>query len=95
MSKEKQKPKKAPDIQIERIYEQPPDSISFYCEITQVFGTKNEIIVQLYETIPGIPSPARKLGKVRTRLKTTVVFSLSHAANLGKALVKRTKEQKK
>lgn len=94
MSKEKQKKEEVP-LKIERIFEQPPDSISIYCEMAQVFGTENEIVVQLYETIPGTPNPEGKIIRVRTRLRATVVLSLSHASNLGKALVERTKEQKK
>jgi len=94
MPEKKQKKEEVP-VTIERIYEQPPDSISFYCEMGQVFGTENEIVVQFYETIPGTPNPEGKITRVRTRLRATVVLSLTHAANIGKALVERTKEHKK
>lgn len=94
MPEEKQKKKEVPAT-IERIYEQPPDSISFFCEMGQVFGTGNEIIAQFYETIPGPPGPDGKITRVRTRLRATIVLSMSHAANIGKMLVEKTKEHKK
>lgn len=79
----------------ERIFEQPPDSISFYCDIGQVLGTPNEVVVQFYETIPGPPGPGGKIARVRSRLRATITFSMTHAANIGKLLIKKTKENKK
>jgi len=94
MSEERQGSKEVP-LKAERIFEQPPDSISLYCDVVQVFGTKNEVVVQFYETIPGPPGPEGKITKVRTRLRATITLSHSHAANMGKLLVEQTKEQKK
>lgn len=94
MPEEKQKQKEVPAT-VERIFEQPPDAISFYCEMGQVFGTANEIVVQFYETIPGTPSPGGKIARVRTRLRATITFSIAHATNIGKLLIEKTKEHKK
>lgn len=77
-------------LQITREYVQPDDAISFFAEQGQVFRTGNEIILQLYETIPG--PPAGKGGvieKVRTRLRATVTLSPAHARNLAELILKR------
>jgi hypothetical protein len=98
MSEEKQTPKeipKAAPVMIERIFEQPPDAISFYCDLGQVFSTGNEVVVQFYEAIPGPPSPQGNITRVRTRLRATVTFSTPHAKNIGKTLIERTEEVKK
>lgn len=94
MPEEKKKKKEVPAT-IERVFEQPPDSISFYCEMGQVFATENEIVVQFYEMIPGPPGPEGNITRVRTSLRATVTFSIPHAANIGKTLVEKTKELKK
>ena len=78
-----------------RVFEQPPDAISFYCDIGQVLATGNEVVVQFYETIPGPPDPDGKITRVRSRLRATVTLSLPHATNIGKHLVKKTKGQEK
>ena len=84
-----------PGAQIERYFEQSPTAISFYCDLTQVVSTDNEVILQLYETIPASPDREGKITKVVSRLKATVTFSPSHARNFGKVLVERTAEVKK
>lgn len=94
MPEKKQKKKEAP-VTMERVFEQPPDAISFYCDIGQVLATGNEIVLQFYETIPGPPGPDGKITRVRSRLRATVILSLPHAANIGKHLIKKTKEPKK
>ena len=94
MSEKYQKTKDKP-ITAERIYEQPSDAISFYSEIGQVFATKNEVVLQFYETIPGPPGPKGSITTARSRLKATVTLSLKHAANIGKLLVQKTKEKQK
>ena len=59
MSEEGKIPKQ---IQIQRVFEQPLDAVSFYCDMTQILSTGNEIILQLYEAIPGPPGgPGGKL----------------------------------
>lgn len=78
------------EMQIERIFEQPPDAVSFYCDMGQVFSTGNEIVLQFYEVIPGPPGPGGLITKVRTRLRATVTFSIPHARNIGNLLLQKT-----
>jgi hypothetical protein len=92
MSEEGKIPKQ---IQIQRVFEQPPDAISFYCDMTQVLSTGNEIILQFYEAIPGPPSPGGQITHMRTRLRSTVTVSFPHARNIGKLLIERAAEEKK
>jgi hypothetical protein len=77
------------ELQIERIFEQPPDAVSFYCDMAQFFSTGNEIVMQFYEVIPGPPGPGGDITKVRTRLRATVTFSIPHARNIGNLLLQR------
>jgi len=94
MPEKKQKPKE--DITgMERVFEQPPDSISFYCEMGHVLATGNEIILQFYDIIPGAPNLKGNIEKVKTRLRATITLSYPHAANIGKLLTERTKEKAK
>lgn len=92
MPEKKQKPKEVPTA-MERVFEQPPDSISFYCEMGQVLATGNEIIVQFYETIPGAPNLKGNIDKAKTRLRATITLSYPHAANMGKLLTEKTKKK--
>lgn len=92
MVEKKQKPKKVPSA-MERVFEQPLDSISFYSEMAQVLATGNEIIVQFYETIPGAPDLKGNIEKAKTRLRATITLSYPHAANMGKLLTERTKKK--
>jgi len=78
------------EVEIERVFEQPPDAVSFYCDMGQVFSTGNEIVLQFYEVIPGPPGPGGNITKVRTRLRATVTFSKLHARNIGNLLLQRT-----
>lgn len=94
MDKETEPAKKEPLV-IERIFEQPPDATSFYCDLAQIFTTGKEIVLQFYDTIPGVPGPSGTIGSIRTRLRTTITFSIPHAENLGKLLVERTKPESK
>jgi hypothetical protein len=89
MTDEKQPPKEN-ILQIERIFEQPPDAISFYAEMAQVIQTGHEVVLQFYETVPGPPAgPGGNIIKVRSRLRATLTLSFSHAQNLGKMLVEK------
>ena len=92
MSEEGKIPKQ---IQIQRVFEQPPDATSFYCDMTQVLSTGNEIILQFYEAIPGPPSPGGQITHMRTRLRSSVTVSFPHARNIGKLLIERAAEEKK
>lgn len=77
-------------LKITREYVQPDDAISFYAEQGQVFRTGNEIMLQLYETIPGPPvEEGGKIDKVLTRLRATVTLSPAHARNLAELILKR------
>ena len=73
----------------QRIFEQGPDSISFYCDLAQVINSGHEIVIQLYETIPGPPSAVGAIQSVRSRLRSTVTVSLAHAKNLGNNLLQQ------
>lgn len=78
-------------LQIERSFKQSSDAISFYCDYAQVMATENEVVIQLYETIPGLPDSDGKLTKAVSRLRATVTLSVSHAKTFGKVLFERTK----
>jgi len=80
--------------QIERTFEQPSDAISFYCDFAQVIATENEVVLQLYETILGVPDPGGKITKAVSRLRASVTFSVAHAQTVGKVFVERTKVEK-
>jgi len=88
MPEEKQVPK---ELQIERVYEQPPDAISFYCDLAQILSTGNEMVMQFYEAVPGPPGPTGQIARVRTRLRATITVSVPHAQNIGKLLVEKSK----
>ena len=80
---------KSPGVaQIDRIYEQPPDAVSFYSDTAQILGTGLEVVMQFYETIPGAPGPGGMIQMVRSRLRSTVTISKAHAANIGRLLIK-------
>ena len=79
----------------QRIFEQPPDSISFYCELAQISATENEVTMQFYETIPGPPAPAGNIATVRSRLRATIIFSHRHARNMGRLLTEKTAGENK
>jgi hypothetical protein len=79
--------------EVSRTYEQPFEAISFYCDLAQVINTGHEIVVQLYETIPGPPLPSGQISKVITRLRATVTLGSRHAQNLGKMLVERVAQE--
>lgn len=79
--------------QITRVFEQPPDTLSFYSDYAQIIGTGHEVLLQFYETIPGPPSlPGGQVTVVRTRLRVTAVVSQAHAANIGRLLLQRVGE---
>jgi len=78
-----------------RVFEQPPDSISFYCDYAQILGTEHEVVLQFYESIPGPPvPPGGAIANVRTRMRATVVVSQAHAENIGRLLLQRIAEHR-
>ena len=80
-------------IRAKRVFEQPSDILSMYSDYAQVVGTGHEVIVQFYETIPGIPLPSGAPETVTTRLRATIVISRAHAANLGKSLLQNSETE--
>jgi len=83
------------EIQVHRLYEQPPDAVSFYSDIAQILYTGNEITLQFYETIPGPPESGGVIKNVRSRLRATIAVSISHGHNIGKLLLQKVEEAKK
>jgi hypothetical protein len=79
-------------MQINRVFEQPPDAISMYADVAQVIGTGNEVVLQFYETIPGTPGPGGQIQLVRTRLRATITLSIPHAINIGSLLMKQAEK---
>jgi hypothetical protein len=77
-------------MQVTRIFEQPPDAISLYSDLTQILGTGHEVVLQFYETIPGTPGPGGQIQMVRSRLRATITVSMAHAANIGRLLIKHS-----
>lgn len=78
-------------VQVKRFFEQPADTISFYSDFGQVMNTGNEVVIQFYETIPGIPTEKGNLENAKTRLRATITLSFSHAQNIGKLLTQQAK----
>lgn len=76
--------------QVSRVYEQPPDAVSFYSDFAQIIGTGHEVVLQFYETIPGAPGPGGQVQMARTRLRATIIVSIPHATNIGSLLLKQT-----
>lgn len=87
---EESKPSEGLQQQLTRVFEQPPDAVSFYSDFAQIIGTGVEVLVQFYETIPGSPGPGGKIQMMRSRLRSTVTISKVHAANIGRLLLQQT-----
>lgn len=49
---------------IKRTFSASPDAQSFHCDYTQIVGTANEIVLQFYETVPGLPGEDGRVGSV-------------------------------
>jgi len=75
---------------VERPYEQPPDAVSCYADMTQMVRTSNEVIMQFYEAIPGVPKGPAGPEVVRMILRATITLNVDHARRivhgLGEAL---------
>lgn len=80
--------------EIQRVYEQPPDAISFYSDMGQIIATGTEVVIQFYETIPGPPGPAGHPLSVKSRLRATITLSHSHAARIGKLILEKIERKK-
>ncbi len=81
--------------QVNRLFEQGSDTISFYSDMVQVMNTGHEVVLQFYETIPGLPGPGGKIQAVRTRLRSTIMVSHAHARIIGDTLLKQSKSDAK
>lgn len=81
--------KSSEGLQVSRVFEQPPDAVSFYSDLAQVMHTGVEAVMQFYETIPGAPGPGGIIQMVRSRLRSTVTISKEHAANIGRLLLQQ------
>ncbi len=58
--------------------------------MAQVANTGHEIVLQFYETIPGVPEPPDgKIQSAKTRLRATITISKEHAANVGNLLLQQ------
>lgn len=76
-------------VQAQRMFEQHPDALSFYCDFSQIVGTENEVVLQFYETIPSPPNQAGQVTQVRTRLRATIMMSRPHAIQLARNLLQQ------
>lgn len=79
--------------QAQRIFEQPADAISFYSDFTQVLASGEEVLLQLYETIPGPPEPEGRVQVFKTRLRATVMVSRPNARRIAELLLKMAGEE--
>lgn len=80
-------------VSAKRLFQEPDDAIAFYSDFTQVIATGNEILLQFYESIPGLPTE-KGIETVNTRLKATVSLSNAHATNIGKLLLEKIESKK-
>lgn len=76
-------------IQAQRVFEQPADAVSFYCDFAQIIGSENEVLMQFYETIPGPPEPDGHVRIANTRLRATVMVSRAQAGKISQLLLER------
>jgi hypothetical protein len=76
-------------VKVNRVFEQPGDTPSFYSDVAQVISTGHEIVLQFYETIPGPPDANGQMSSARSRLRATITLSMPHARNIGKLLLDR------
>ena len=69
-----------------RRFEQPPDARSCFTDFVQVAGTTDGVIVQFYESIPGVPDERGAVNEVRTSLRFTVMMTREHATKIARIL---------
>lgn len=75
-----------PTGRIPRRFTQPPDSFVGYADFAQVSAIEDEVVIQFYTTIPGIPAEPGKIEDAVTRLVATIIVSPSHARRLASVL---------
>jgi hypothetical protein len=77
-----------PEAQAPRRFTQPADSFFAYADFAQVTRTADEVYIQFYTTVPGIPVEAGKVAEAVSRLSATIVVSPGHAKRLADALMR-------
>ena len=80
-------------IQPQRVFEQPADAISFYSDFTHILASREEVLLQLYETIPEPPGPGGHVQMFKTRLRATVMVSRPNARRIAELLLKMAGEE--
>lgn len=93
MEKEQMPSKPEQPAQVNRIFEQHTDAISLYSDFAQIVGTGHEVLLQFYETIPGVPGAGGRVEIVTTRLRATITVSKAHAENIGRLLLEQSQRQ--
>lgn len=74
-----------------RRFTQSEDSFVTYADFVQVTRTANEVYIQFYTTVPGIPLESAKIADVVSRLSATIVVSPQQAKRIAEALTKGEK----
>jgi hypothetical protein len=72
--------------QIKRNFERASDATTFYSDYVSLAVTEHEVIVQFYETEPGLVGADGQPGPAPTRLRATVIMSPAQATNVRKIL---------
>ncbi len=80
-------------VAVQRIFEQPADAQTCYADFAQIVATGAEVILQFYETIPGTPGVGGKVTMARSRLRSTVITSPQHAANIARLILERVQPE--
>jgi hypothetical protein len=75
----------------ERIFEQPPDAVTCYADVTTLVVTESEVILQFYEPVPSPPAAGSRAPSIRSRLRATVILNKDHARRLSNNLVQGTR----
>jgi hypothetical protein len=63
-----------------------PEALITYSDYVQISRTENEVILQFYVTIPGMPE-GPKVQEAVTRLVATIVLTSTNARRLGNTLM--------
>jgi hypothetical protein len=71
---------------VERSFSISPDLVSFYSDYAHVLGTADEVMLNFYETIPGLPNESGNVEGAESRLRATVTLSMRHAGVLARLL---------
>lgn len=72
--------------QVTRTFVQPTDASSFYSDLVQIVAVDDAIVLQFYETIPGVPAGDGIVTDATTKLRSTVTVSKKHAEKIMNAI---------